>query len=332
MAPETQSAIRLTDPLPGLANGTWHTWALNWTPERLTFLFDDREIWSRTGTDLATRPVRHPELRGWSAFAGAIPPGGYGTRATSTTNMQVDYVRAWSTPATAPQSTSPPAVSGTAEVGSRADVLERAVVGGFQRPRSRTSGRSTGLRSPAHRGRPTPLSPATAAGRCRVASRRRASAAPPARRATRGGSRIRPRHHRCRRSARCRFRHLRPRSIAAPPGLLTGATSQRLGTSVAVSVFLPRRALPRRRDGEGHGPARRPSESRSYTSSAVQTIAQGATKTIRLGLSKRARTAIRRALRSRKRVTVRQSVRLTDIAGNARTLSRRVSLRLPPRG
>ncbi|MEA2181628.1 MAG: hypothetical protein QOF69_813, partial [Solirubrobacteraceae bacterium] len=31
-------------------------------------------------------------------FAGAIPPVGYGTRQTSTTNMQVDYVRVWKWP------------------------------------------------------------------------------------------------------------------------------------------------------------------------------------------------------------------------------------------
>ena len=29
-------------------------------------------------------------------FAGAIPTGGYGTYAASTTNLQVDYVRVWS--------------------------------------------------------------------------------------------------------------------------------------------------------------------------------------------------------------------------------------------
>ena len=48
-------------------------------------------------------------------FAGAIPAGGYGTRQTSTTNMQVDYVRAY-TPAVPPANTAAPVMTGTPEV------------------------------------------------------------------------------------------------------------------------------------------------------------------------------------------------------------------------
>ena len=30
-------------------NGTWHRWALRWTPSGLTFYLDDAPIWSRSG-------------------------------------------------------------------------------------------------------------------------------------------------------------------------------------------------------------------------------------------------------------------------------------------
>ncbi|MDQ3849941.1 MAG: hypothetical protein M3296_04920 [Actinomycetota bacterium] len=45
---------------------------------------------------LALRPGRGGRSEVGRSFAGAIPEGGYGSRATSTTNMQVDYVRVYS--------------------------------------------------------------------------------------------------------------------------------------------------------------------------------------------------------------------------------------------
>jgi hypothetical protein len=94
-------ALKLSDPLPGLANGTWHTWALRWTPTELTFLYDDIPIWTPPG------PIsRHAQYLVLSSeigqfFAGAIPPSGYGSKATTLTGMQVDWVRVWAS-ATAP--------------------------------------------------------------------------------------------------------------------------------------------------------------------------------------------------------------------------------------
>jgi len=50
--------------------------------------------------------------------------------------------------------------------------------------------------------------------------------------------------------------------------------------------------------------------------------------TVRLRLSQRARVTIRRALRARKRMVVQLHVRVADDAGNARTLTRQVTLKL----
>jgi beta-glucanase (GH16 family) len=93
---DSKSAVKLSDPLAGLGNGSWHTWALRWAPTRMTFYYDGAAIWSRT-SPISRRSefiVLSSEVD--EAFAGAIPRAGYGSRATSTTNMQVDYVRVWS--------------------------------------------------------------------------------------------------------------------------------------------------------------------------------------------------------------------------------------------
>jgi hypothetical protein len=91
--------IRLSDPLPGLRAGGWHTWALRWTPTELTFYYDDTAIWSQSGpiSQAAEYVILSSEVR--QLFAGLIPLSGYGSRETSTTKMQVDYVRVWALPA-----------------------------------------------------------------------------------------------------------------------------------------------------------------------------------------------------------------------------------------
>ena len=114
----SQSAIKLSEPLAGLGNGSWHSWALNWSPTRLAFYFDDREIWSQTGPISQRDQFIILSSEVGDFFAGETPQVGYGTRSTSTTNMQVDYVRAWATPVSAPASTSTPVVTGGAAAGS----------------------------------------------------------------------------------------------------------------------------------------------------------------------------------------------------------------------
>jgi hypothetical protein len=93
---DSKSAVRLSDPLPGLGNGSWHTWGLAWAPTGLTFYYDGAPIWTEAGpvSQRAEYIVLGSEVGQF--FAGAIPPGGYGTSGTTTTNMQVDYVRVWS--------------------------------------------------------------------------------------------------------------------------------------------------------------------------------------------------------------------------------------------
>lgn len=93
--PESKSAVKLSDPLPGLGNGSWHTWALRWTPTDLTFYYDGVPTWSTDGP--ISRRDQHIILSSEVAefFAGPIPAEGYGARAQTTTDMQVDYVRVW---------------------------------------------------------------------------------------------------------------------------------------------------------------------------------------------------------------------------------------------
>ena len=113
--PESRSSVKLTDPLAGLGNDSWHTSALRWTPTELTFYYDNAVTW--TMTPAISRQAQYMILSSevGEFFAGQIPAGGYGTRQTSTTNMQVDYVRAY-TPATPPSNAAAPVTTGTPEV------------------------------------------------------------------------------------------------------------------------------------------------------------------------------------------------------------------------
>jgi beta-glucanase (GH16 family) len=93
--PDSKSAVRLSEPLPGLGNGSWHTWALRWTPTDITYYYDGVATW--TSTSPVSQRSQYIILSSdvGAFFAGAIPAGGYGSRETSTTRMQVDYVRVW---------------------------------------------------------------------------------------------------------------------------------------------------------------------------------------------------------------------------------------------
>jgi beta-glucanase (GH16 family) len=84
-----------SNPLPGLGNGTWHRFGLRWTPSGMTFYYDGEPQWTTAGA--VSRRSQYLVLSSevGEAFAGPTPLLGYGSRATSTTNMQVDWVRAW---------------------------------------------------------------------------------------------------------------------------------------------------------------------------------------------------------------------------------------------
>jgi beta-glucanase (GH16 family) len=93
---DSKAAVKLSDPLAGLSNGSWHTWALRWTPTDLTFYYDGAGIWLQTSPISRRSQYMILSSEVGAFFAGAIPRTGYGSRQTSTTNMQVDYVRVWS--------------------------------------------------------------------------------------------------------------------------------------------------------------------------------------------------------------------------------------------
>ena len=92
---DSKSSVKLSDPLPGLGNGSWHTWGLRWTPTDLTFYYDDTAIWFTTGPISRRSQFIILSSEVGQSFAGSTPPGGYGAFQTRTTNMQVDYVRVW---------------------------------------------------------------------------------------------------------------------------------------------------------------------------------------------------------------------------------------------
>jgi beta-glucanase (GH16 family) len=96
---DRKAAVRLSDPLAGLGNDSWHTFALRWTPTAMTFLYDGAVIWSTSGPISRRSQYIILSSEVGQFFAGAIPTGGYGSRETTRTNMQVDYVRVWAPPA-----------------------------------------------------------------------------------------------------------------------------------------------------------------------------------------------------------------------------------------
>jgi len=334
--PESRSSVKLTDPLFGLGNDSWHTWALRWTPTELTFYYDDAVTWTMT------RPIsRQAQYLILSSevgefFAGAIPATGYGTRATSTTNMQVDYVRAY-TRATPPANTAAPVTTGTPEVdqtlscstgswsGNPAPSLayewlrDDAPIPGAVSPayvlQAGDARHELGCRvtatNPAGsinavsstllvRNRPlTPAAPQLAPALGPSALGVRAAAAP-----TTGAA-----------------------DTTAPTVTLSTRRSQRLRSSISVTIACPRencRTTTRaaiRPLWPSVGPTRR-------LASVSTTLARGIPVTVRVRLSARTRITIRRALRAHKRMAVQLHVRVVDDAGNTRTLTRQVALRL----
>ncbi len=76
--------------------GEWHTWSVLWTDAGYWFYADGALLWnfsqglSKRGEQLMlTCEVED------GTWAGFIPKDGYGTRASSTTHLDVDWVRVW---------------------------------------------------------------------------------------------------------------------------------------------------------------------------------------------------------------------------------------------
>ena len=87
--------------LPGDApvQGTWHTYGVLWTDTSYTYFVDGNALWTTPDAiSLRTEAIQLTcEVQDHS-WAGNVPAGGYGSRATSTTGMQVDWVRVWQKP------------------------------------------------------------------------------------------------------------------------------------------------------------------------------------------------------------------------------------------
>ena len=85
-------------PFPDLANGTWHTYGVRWTPDGYRFYFDDRLVWAPPpGTPISQRSqylVLSADVEDGS-WAGDIPAGGYGSAALTQTFLEVDSVRVY---------------------------------------------------------------------------------------------------------------------------------------------------------------------------------------------------------------------------------------------
>jgi beta-glucanase (GH16 family) len=335
--PQSTSTVKLTDPLSGLSNDSWHTWALRWTPTALTFYYDDSVTWT------VTRPIsRRAQYLILSSevgefFAGEIPAAGYGSRQTSTTNMQVDYVRAY-TPATAPANTTAPVTTGDPQVdatlscssgswsGNPAPTLayawlrDDAPIPGAASPtyvlQAADARHDLGCRVTATNAAGTIT---TAANTLLVRNRPLAPLTPAA-------GQLAPALGASPLSARAAASTGAADSLA-PVATLTAPRSQRLRSSVSVTIGCPRENC--RATTRATIRALWPSVGPTYRPAKVSTmIAKGSPVTVRVRLSARARVRIRRALHAHNRMVMQLHVRVADDAGNTRSLRRQLALRL----
>ena len=263
-----QSAIKLSEPLAGLGNGSWHTWALNWSPTRVGVLLRRQGDLVAERTHLPPRPAHHPELRGRRVLRRRDPgvrvrhaPDEHHEHAGRLRARVGDARRARRWPRPRPWC---PAARAWARR-SRA----RAARGrGFRRPRSAASGSATGrpiagAAAPAYTVQPgdgghalscrvTAANLAGTVGSDSNAVSIPASPVPPTAPLIPSPPPPPP---------PAPFVFARPVDRGAPLATITGARSQMLGTTVARPGHLSRRALPRQRDEHDPGAAGRQSAS-----------------------------------------------------------------------
>ncbi|MEA2157217.1 MAG: hypothetical protein QOE11_3357 [Solirubrobacteraceae bacterium] len=331
---DSRAVVNLSGPLGGLGNDTWHTWAVRWTPTDLTFYYDDAVTWSGTGpiSQRSQYVILSSEVGAF--FAGTIPPGGFGTRATSTTNMQVDYVRAW-TPAP-PQNTTSPAASGTPAAGQPLACAPGAWAGdapSFAYEWLSDGAPIAGASTPSYAVAATDQGHALA---CRVTaandwgsgtamSNAVAIPVPPPAPAPVAVAVPAPR------LAALPLPPPAPPVVldrTAPDAALSGSRSQRLGATVAVTVVCPLESCLAGASGSVRVPRTGRTSARTYRAAGVtKALAQGSRATLRPRFSHTARQAIGRALRAHRRIVVKLAVAVTDTAGNVRRLSRQIVLR-----
>jgi beta-glucanase (GH16 family) len=326
---DSKAAVKLSDPLAMLGDSNWHTWALRWTPTSVTFYYDDAATWSVTSP--ISRRSQHIILSSEVGrfFAGAIPAAGYGSRETSTTNMQVDYVRVW---AMAPVNTAAPTMSGTPAVG-QALACSTGSWSGDPAPTLSYAWLSDG--SPIGGASASPAYTVQSADQghalsCRVRGTNTAGSAsalsnallipapppPPAPPSPRQALPPPPSPP-------------PPVDGTAPNARLFGSTSQPVGATVTVTISCPDEACRATTTGSVRVPKLGRARARTYTPKAItREIPRGRKVSVKLKLAGGARAAVTRALRARKRSVAKLVVRVADRTGNSRTLSRHVALKL----
>lgn len=100
-AAETKSIGSGVRTLPaGKSFSDWHTVSLLWTPTKYQFYLDGTQFWETTeGISQSDEYILLTSEIKDKAWAGDIPPDGYGPRGASTNPvMQVDWVRVWQLP------------------------------------------------------------------------------------------------------------------------------------------------------------------------------------------------------------------------------------------
>jgi hypothetical protein len=119
-----------------------------------------------------------------------------------------------------------------------------------------------------------------------------------------------------------------PVDRSAPAARLSGATRQRLGGTVAVTIACPDEACRATSTATVRVPRVGRTKTKTYRLAGRTTLlARGGHVTVRLTLSQTARRAIARALRAHRPVAVALTVLAADAAGNRRRLTRHVTLR-----
>ncbi|HEX9306535.1 MAG TPA: glycoside hydrolase family 16 protein [Anaeromyxobacter sp.] len=95
--PDRQNRQKVTGLPDGAAlQGEWHTYGVLWTESGYTFYLDGVVLWEiDEGVSRRSEELELTCEVADGSWAGNVPPGGYGPRATSTTGMQVDWVRVW---------------------------------------------------------------------------------------------------------------------------------------------------------------------------------------------------------------------------------------------
>jgi beta-glucanase (GH16 family) len=94
--PEHQQVSTTYGAQSGLGNGSWHTYALKWSPSGYEFFYDNKSLWV-VSENVSARPeymILSSEVRDGD-WAGTMPLSGYGSLGSSTTNLQVDYVHVY---------------------------------------------------------------------------------------------------------------------------------------------------------------------------------------------------------------------------------------------